>query len=72
MRLEVASAFVLPLSQTKWRTVGDAGATSDGLLYLDWLSGRQDIAFDLESAVDIYLAHPCNRQALKEALGEEG
>lgn len=64
MNIEVASAYVLPLPQTKWRTVGDAGATADGLLYLDWLSGLRATPDELLDAILTYFSVPANRAEL--------
>lgn len=54
-----AKSFGIRFGKHKSRTLNQvAGDGDEGLQYLSWLSGRDELHDDLRAALDVFLGHP--------------
>jgi hypothetical protein len=61
---------VVPFGKFKGRTIDQVASTDDGLKYLDWMVGLDDLREPFKTDLTTYLAKPSVSQELDRILGD--
>lgn len=56
-RFDRAKGFAIKFGRFKGQTLNQAAESDDGLAYLDWMSGLDDLRPDFRTAIDDFLGY---------------
>ena len=71
MNFKEAESTVLPFGKYRDRTIDSVASTDEGLRYLDWLIGQDNLYGEFKEALEVYLGDQSIQEEVVKAV-EDG